>query len=40
MTVHDMEKAWATYKGFTEMVKWAVATVAIVVAIVIALIAN
>jgi hypothetical protein len=40
MTVHDMKKAEATYSAFTATLKWAVPTVAIIVAIVIALIAN
>jgi hypothetical protein len=40
MTVHDMEKAQATYSGFMATLKWAVPAIAIIVAIVVALIAN
>lgn len=40
MTVHDMEKAQATYGGFMATLKWAVPALAVIVAVVVALIAN
>jgi hypothetical protein len=40
MTVHDMEKAQATYSGFMGMLKWAVPAIALIVLVVVALIAN
>ncbi|MDT8279485.1 MAG: hypothetical protein RQ806_02910 [Erythrobacter sp.] len=40
MTVHDMEKATATYGGFMATLKWAVPVIAVIVFIVVALIAN
>lgn len=40
MTVHDMDKAQATYSGFMATLKWAIPVIAIIVAVVVALIAN
>jgi glycerol-3-phosphate acyltransferase PlsY len=40
MTVHDMEKAQATYGGFMATLKWAVPIVAVIVFIILALIAD
>jgi glycerol-3-phosphate acyltransferase PlsY len=40
MTVHDMEKAQATYGGFMATLKWAVPVIGIITFIVVALIAN
>jgi hypothetical protein len=40
MTVHDMEKAQATYGGFMATLKWAVPVIAIITFIVVALIAS
>ena len=40
MTVHDMEKATATYGGFMATLKWAVPMIAVIVFIVVALIAK
>lgn len=40
MTVHDMDKAQATYGGFMATLKWAVPVIAVIVAIVVALIAS
>lgn len=40
MTVHDMEKAQATFGGFTATLKWAVPVIAVIVFFVVALIAS
>lgn len=40
MTVHDMEKASATYGGFMATLKWAVPVIAIIAFVVVVLIAN
>ncbi len=40
MTVHDMEKAQATFGGFMATLKWAVPIVAVIVFIILALIAD
>jgi hypothetical protein len=40
MTVHDMEKAEATYSGFMATLKWAVPAIALIVLFVIMLIAS
>jgi hypothetical protein len=40
MTVHDMEKAQATYSGFMGTLKWAVPAIGLIVLVVVALIAN
>ncbi|GAB4475825.1 hypothetical protein [Erythrobacter tepidarius] len=40
MTVHDMEKAQATYGGFTATLKWVVPVIAVIVFAVIAAIAS
>jgi hypothetical protein len=40
MTVHDMEKATATYGGFMATLKWAVPVIAIITFIVVSLIAS
>lgn len=40
MTVHDMEKAEATYGSFTATLKWAVPTIAVIALIVVAMIAS
>jgi len=40
MSVHDMDKAQATYGGFMATLKWAVPVVAVIVFIVVMLIAN
>jgi hypothetical protein len=40
MTVHDMEKAEATYGGFMATLKWAVPLIAVIVFVVIMLIAD
>ncbi|MDP2131813.1 MAG: hypothetical protein U0975_14845 [Erythrobacter sp.] len=40
MTVHDMEKAQATYGGFMATLKWAVPIIAVIVLIILALIAE
>lgn len=40
MTVHDMEKAKATYGGFMATLKWAVPIIAVIVLIILALIAE
>jgi hypothetical protein len=40
MTVHDMEKAEATYGGFMATLKWAVPVIAVIVFIVVAMIAG
>ncbi len=40
MTVHDMEKAEATYSGFMGTLKWAVPVIALIALAVVAMIAN
>ena len=40
MSVHDMEKATATYSGFMGTLKWAVPVIAVIVFIVVAMIAS
>ncbi len=40
MTVHDMEKAKATFGGFMATLKWAVPIIAVIVFIILALIAD
>ncbi len=40
MTVHDMEKAEATYGGFMATLKWAVPVIAIIAFIVVVMIAD
>ena len=40
MTVHDMEKAQATYGGFMATLKWAVPVIALIVLFVVSLIAS
>jgi hypothetical protein len=40
MTVHDMEKAEATFGGFMATLKWAVPAIAVIVFVVVALIAS
>ncbi len=40
MTVHDMEKAEATYSGFMGTLKWAVPVIAVIAFAVVAMIAN
>ncbi len=40
MTVHDMEKAQATYGGFMATLKWAVPVIAIIAFAVVAAIAS
>jgi hypothetical protein len=40
MTVHDMEKAEATYGGFMGTLKWAVPLIAVIAFIVVAMIAS
>ena len=40
MTVHDMEKAEATYGGFMATLKWAVPLVAVIAFVVVAAIAS
>lgn len=40
MTVHDMEKAEATYDGFMATLKWAVPLIAVIAFIVVAMIAS
>ena len=40
MTVHDMEKAQATYGGFMATLKWAVPVIAVIVFVVVAAIAG
>ncbi len=40
MTVHDMEKAQATFGGFMATLKWAVPIIAVIVFIILALIAD
>jgi hypothetical protein len=40
MTVHDMEKAEATYSGFMATLKWAVPLIAVIAFGVVAMIAS
>lgn len=40
MSVHDMEKAEATYGGFMATLKWAVPLVAVIAFVVVAMIAS
>lgn len=40
MTVHDMEKAQATYGGFMATLKWTVPVIALITFAVIAMISN
>lgn len=40
MTVHDMDKAQATYSGFMGTLKWAVPVVAVIAFAVVAAIAS
>lgn len=40
MTVHDMDKAEATYGGFMATLKWAVPVIAVIVLVVVMLIAD
>ena len=40
MTVHDMEKATATYSGFMATLKWAVPLIAVITFVVVAAIAS
>lgn len=40
MTVHDMEKAQATYSGFMATLKWAIPVIAVIVFAVVAAIAS
>jgi hypothetical protein len=40
MSVHDMDKAQATYSGFMGTLKWAVPAVALIALAVVAMIAN
>ena len=40
MSVHDMEKATATYSGFMATLKWAVPVIAVITFVVVALIAS
>jgi hypothetical protein len=40
MTVHDMDKAQATFGGFMAMLKWAVPVIAVIVFAVVAAIAS
>lgn len=40
MTLHDMDKAEATYGGFMATLKWAVPVIAVIVFIVVAMIAS
>jgi len=40
MTVHDMEKATATYSGFMATLKWAVPVIAVIVLAVVSAIAS
>ena len=40
MTVHDMDKAQATYGGFMATLKWAVPVIAVIVFLVVAAIAG
>jgi hypothetical protein len=40
MTVHDMDKAQATFGGFMATLKWAVPVIAVIVFVVVSLIAS
>jgi hypothetical protein len=40
MSVHDMDKAEATYSGFMGTLKWAVPVIAVIVLIVVSMIAS
>ncbi|WP_269135536.1 hypothetical protein [Erythrobacter donghaensis] len=40
MSVHDMEKATATYSGFMATLKWAVPVIAVITFAVVAMIAS
>ena len=40
MSVHDMDKAQATYSGFMGTLKWAVPVIAVIVLAVVAMIAS
>ncbi|WP_255358006.1 hypothetical protein [Erythrobacter sp. CCH5-A1] len=40
MSVHDMEKATATYEGFMATLKWAVPVIAVITFAVVAAIAS
>ena len=40
MSVHDMDKATATYSGFMATLKWAVPVIAVIVFAVVAAIAS
>jgi glycerol-3-phosphate acyltransferase PlsY len=40
MTVHDIDKAQATYGGFMATLKWAVPVIAVIVFVVVSLIAG
>ncbi len=40
MSVHDMEKAEATYSGFMGTLKWAVPLIAVIVLVIVSLIAS
>lgn len=40
MSVHDMEKAEATYSGFMGALKWAVPVIAVIAFAVVAMIAS
>lgn len=40
MTVHDMEKAEATYTGFMGTLKWAVPLIAVIAGVVVITIAS
>lgn len=40
MTVHDMEKAQATFGGFMATLKWTVPAILVIVFVVVALIAS
>jgi hypothetical protein len=40
MTVHDMEKAKATYGGFMATLKWIIPVIAVIVFVVVTLIAS
>jgi hypothetical protein len=40
MSVHDMEKAEATYSGFMATLKWAIPVIAVIAFIVVSMIAS
>jgi hypothetical protein len=40
MSVHDMEKAEATYSGFMATLKWAIPVIAVIVFVVVSAIAS